>query len=75
MAKRTQKEIQALKDAGYVWNQYEQRWMSQEELRQWNADNQKEARSGTEIFVREMIYGLLAIIVAFALGYFFSINS
>ena len=40
MAKRTQKEIKALKDAGYVYNQREQSWMSPEDWQKWN-DNQK----------------------------------
>jgi hypothetical protein len=40
MAKRTQKEIKALKDAGYVYNQREQRWMSPEDWQKWE-DNQK----------------------------------
>jgi hypothetical protein len=56
--------------AGYVWNQYERRRVSQEEIHQCDMDNQKEARSGKEIFVREIVYGLFAVIVFFALGYF-----
>ena len=75
MAKRTQKEIQALKDAGYVYNPYIQRWMSQEELQQWNAEAEKETRSYTGIFSREIIYAIVTVIVVFALAYFLSINS
>jgi hypothetical protein len=72
MSKRTQKEIQALKDAGYVYNPYIQQWISQEELCQWNTDNQKETRSDKEVFAMEMVYALLAVMVALVLGYLLS---
>ena len=58
MAKRTQKEIKALKDAGYVYNQREQRWMSQGELQQWS-DNKE--REGDIYFFMKWVYILFFI--------------
>jgi hypothetical protein len=65
MAKRTQKEIKALKDAGYVWNQHSQSWMSQEELLQWNAEAEKGAETGKVVYALQIIFVVVVTTVTF----------
>jgi hypothetical protein len=68
MAKRTDQERRALRDAGYVYNQREQRWMSQDELQHWNMKQQRDTDMGKVVYVLSIIFVVVITAVTFMIN-------